>query len=90
MPTLIVQLHPDLAAPEAPNQQPRDLRLKALHDTLKAHQARLGSPLGSSGDLQFFHVIDASSLEKLDTLRAALGKLEGIDAAYIKPDDEAP
>jgi hypothetical protein len=90
MPTLMIQLAHDTPNLNTASDDVRDARLQALHDILKAHQATLSAPLGDAGGMQHLHCALGVAEHRLPALQAALLSLEGVEAAYIKPDDALP
>lgn len=90
MPTLMIQLAHDLPNLNPGSADVRDARVKALHDILKAHQATLSAPLGDAGGMQHLHCALGVAEHRLLALQAALLSQEGVEAAYLKPDDAMP
>ena len=61
-----------------------------LTKVLDAFDARLGPPTGTTGEASQYFRVDVADHERLAALRLSLERLDGVEAAYVKPADEAP
>ena len=82
---LVVRLSPELASQR---RHGRGRLADALASTLGAFDARLRG--NESDETQTYRVVEGFDTERLDALRAALERLEGIEGAFVKPADEPP
>ena len=61
-----------------------------LGRTLAAFHATLGPPTGTVGEARQYFRIEGVEPGKLEALRQVLERLGDVEAAYVKPADEAP
>lgn len=87
MPDLMIKLTADWARRIAqPGRHPPAELAKVL-DTFKA---TLGPPTGTDGETSRYCRVEAADPEHLTALQRSLERLDGVEAAYVKPADEAP
>jgi hypothetical protein len=61
-----------------------------LAKVLETFKATLGPPTGTVGEASQYFRVDAADPGHLVALQRSLERLDGVEAAYVKPADEAP
>ena len=87
MPDLMIKLSSKLAQAAASTAHRPPAKLAR---TLAAFGATLGPPTGTIGEARQYFRVEGVQPRQLEALKQALERLDGVEAAYIKPTDEAP
>jgi hypothetical protein len=87
MPDLMIKLSRGLAMAVS---RSADTSSEDLTRLIESYGATLGRPVGSAGEASQYFKVEGVEGESTERLRTELSRLEGVEAAYVKPADELP
>ncbi len=87
MPDLMMKLTADWAQRIARSDRRPPPELAKVLDTFRA---TLGPPTGTVGEASQYFRVETADPRHLTALQRSLERLDGVEAAYVKPADELP
>jgi len=87
MPDLMIKLTASWARRIAQSGRRPPIELAKVLDAFKV---TLGPPTGTVGEASQYFRVEAANPDQLIALQRSLERLDGVEAAYVKPADEAP